>query len=348
MSIKIQLNTILVEKVIVHSIPKHQKNELSTEPKYSKMESKLSHGLKLFFRDKITQALGSDRAFKICFNDSNISPVSYLVNEMLLDINSAFIEHSKTLAKHLFETQIGSNAAGILVLISGKVNQSYNTCFILKLEMDKGMQLTLDPKTDSYDIGEVENLMLTQKTKIFKVAMFILRNDIDANYDGFIMDYQIDMKVKKDITTWFIDRFLGCIAYEDPKITTQKFYNLTRAYIDMLEEPIDRAKYLQDLNSYVQKNNTTLSPREFAEDYLGTTELKSNYKSFLESKNFNYSSFLKDITQIDRQVKRISVLFDNDIMIIGNKGTFKDNVKFEKLKDGKTKAEITSKIKIVK
>ncbi|MFC5282795.1 nucleoid-associated protein [Pedobacter alpinus] len=343
---QLKLNTITVSKVIVHSIPKHQKGDLTIEPKYSKLESKLSDGLKLFFRDKIIQALASDKSFRISFNDNSDSPVSYLIKEVLGN-NDLFIDKSKSLAKHLFETQIGSNAAGILVVILAKVN-TYTTCLLLKLEMDKGMQLTLDPKTDSYDIAEVEDLMLTQKTKIYKVALLIRREDFDAKYDGLIMDYQIDMKSKREVTTWFIDKFLGCNAYEDPKITTQKFYNLTKTYIDTIEEPILRAKYLQDLNSYVQCNKSTLSPREFADDYLSNKEDKTNYKSFLESKNFGFSSFIKDLTQISRQVQKITVLFANDISIIGNKGTFDDNVKFEKMNDGKTKAEIISKIKIIK
>lgn len=346
MSTAIKLNTILVKKVIVHSIPKHAKDDFTTEPKYSKVESKLSDGLKIFFRDKITQALESDKAFKICFNDASDSPVSYVCSEVLSRGGGGFVEQSKLLAKRLFEIQVGSNAAGILVFIYGIVS-GFSTCFILKLEMDKGMQLTLDPKTDSYDIAEVENLMLTQKTKIYKVAMIINRKDFKGKYDGKLMDYQIDMKSKREVSTWFMDKFLGCLAYEDPKITTQRFYHLTRSFIDTLEEPIQRAKYLQDLNSYVQKNSNTLSAKEFANDYITETSQKSGYETFLKSKNFTFSSFMKDLSQIDNQVKKIMVTFENDVSIVGTKGTLDDKVTFEKLENGETRAEITSKIKKV-
>lgn len=346
MSTPIKLNTILVKKVIVHSIPKHVKNDLTTEPKYSKLESKLSDGLKIFFRDKITQALESDKAFKICFNDASNSPVSYVCAEVLSKAGGDFVEQSKLLAKHLFEMQGGANAAGILVFIYGTVS-ALDTCFILKLEMDKGMQLTLDPKTDSYDIAEVENLMLTHKTKIYKVAMIINRKDFNVHFDGKLMDYQIDMKSKREVSTWFMDKFLGCVAFEDPKITTQKFYNLTRSFIDTLEEPIQRTKYLQDLNSYVQKNSNTLSAKEFANDYITETSQKSAYESFLKSKSFTFSSFIKDLSQIDNQVKKIMVTFENGISIVGTKGTLDDKVTFEKMDSGETRAEITSKIKKV-
>jgi hypothetical protein len=346
MALKIDTTTILIERIIVHDIPKHKKGEQGIEPNYSEQESKLTQGLRNFFKDKVVQALGSDKSFKICFDEENDSPISWITNEVLKSDGSNFVLQSKAITKHLFDIQVGYNAAGILVGIYGKVN-SLNTCIILKLEKDKGAQLTLDPKTHSYNIAEVEDLMLTQKTKIFKVAMFILRDDFKAKYDGVIMDYQIDIKEKKEVTTWFMDKFLGCRAFEDPKITTQHFYNYTRAYINTLQDELDRAKYIQDLNSYVQKNSLTLNPKEFAEDYLKSTAHRNDYKNFLGTKKFKFTSFPKDLSQIDRQVKKITLTFDNDISIVGNKGTFDKKVKLEKLDNGQTRAEVTSKIRSI-
>jgi hypothetical protein len=294
----------------------------------------------------VVQSLSSDKSFKICFDEENTSPISWIANELLTSDGSNLVLQSKEITKHLFNIQVGYNAAGILVVIFGKVN-SVNTCIILKLEKDKGAQLTLDPKTKSYNIAEVEDLMLTQKTKIFKVVMFILRDDFKAKFDGLIMDYQIDIKEKKEVTTWFIDKFLGCRAFEDPKITTQHFYNYTRAFINTIQDDIDRAKYIQDLNSYVQKNTLTLNPKEFAEDYLRTTEHRNNYRNYLQTKKFKFTTFPKDISQIDRQVKKIVLMFENDISIVGNKGTFDKKVKLEKLNNGQTRAEVTSKIKSI-
>jgi hypothetical protein len=68
---RIDLSTIIIEHIIVHDIPKHKKNVLTVEPTYSQQESKISDGLRLFFKDKVVQALGSDKAFKICFDDNN-------------------------------------------------------------------------------------------------------------------------------------------------------------------------------------------------------------------------------------------------------------------------------------
>lgn len=347
MATKIDPSSIIIERIIVHDIPKHKKGDLSEEPNYSQQESKLSDGLRKFFKDKVVQSLSSDKALKVCYDNNNTSPISWLSNEVLKADGSNIILHSRTIGKHLFEIQVGSNAAGILVMIYGKVN-SLGACIILKLERDQGAQLTLDPKTNSYNIDEVRDLMLTQKTKIFKVALLFDRVHLKTKYDGVVTDHQIDLKVKKEVLTWFIKDFLGCRPFEDPKITTQNFYNYTIAYIQTLEEPLDKAKYIQDLNSYIQKNSATLSPKEYADDYLNTTEHRNNYRNYLETKKFKFSSFPKDTTQIDRQVKKFVMLFENDIAIIGNKGTFDNKVKLEKLESGLHRAVITGKIKSVK
>jgi hypothetical protein len=339
-------SSIEIDKIIVHDIPKHRKGDTEFEPNYSEQESNLSDGLKKFFKDKVVQSLNSDKSFRICFSEENESTVPWITTELIKNNGLEFVEKSKSIAKQLFDIQVGNNAAGILVVIFGQVSEQ-NTCIILKLEKDMGAQLTLDPKTKSYNIQEVQDLMLTQKTKIFKVALIVDRDIFKTKYDGVIMDYQIDIREKKLVTTWFIDKFLGCKAFEDPKITTQKFFNHTRTYISTLEDELTRAKYIQDLNSYVKKNSGTLSAKEFADDYFISTEHKNDYTNFLKTKNFTLSSFPKDTSQIEKFVKKITLTFANDITIIGNKGTFNDKVKLEKLKNGETKAEIVSKIKKV-
>lgn len=344
MAKRMDTSSIRIEQIVVHDIPKHNKNDLSIEAQYSEQVSKLSDGLRLFFKDKVVQALNSDKSFKICFDDEYTSPISWIINELLVSKGSDVVSQSKKIAKHLFEIQVGLNAAGIFVFIFGMISGK-NTCIILKLERDKGAQLSLDPNTHSFNIQEVKDLMLTEKTKIFKVALFILRSDFEVQYDGLLIDYQIDIRAKKEVRTWFMDKFLGCRAFEDPKITTQYFYNYTRQYIDTLADEIEKTKYIQDLNSYIYKNTQRLSPKEFADDYLQDIKQRNDYKNYLATKNFTFSSFPKDTTQIDRQIKKFAVIFENGISIIGSNGTFSDNVQLEVLDDGRHKAVVTSKIK---
>jgi hypothetical protein len=340
---KIDLQTITIEKAIVHDLPKHKKSETSIQANYSEKDSVLTDGLKHFFKQKVVQALISDKAFKICYDEDNSSPVGYLVSDMLKTKCVDIVNSSKAIAKQLFEVQVGNNASGILVIMFGQIS-SHCACMILKLERDQGAQLQLNLKTHSYDIREVQDLMLTQKTKIYKVALFLLKSDFNVKFDGMVMDYQIDVKAKKEVVTFFIEKFLGCKAFEDPKITSQKFYNYTRAFIHTINDDILKAKYLQDLNSYVQKNSNTMNPKEFADDYMKTND-KDNYKNFLQTKHFRFAAFLKDTHLIENKVQRFMVEFINDVSIISNSGSFENKVKLEKVEGGLTRAVVTSKIK---
>lgn len=130
---KIDTSSILIERIIVHDIPKHKKGETGKEPIYSEQESKLTDGLRNFFKDKVVQSLSSDKSFKICFDEENTSPISWITNEFLNSDGSNIVTQSKAITKHLFEIQVGYNAAGILVVIFGKVNsQNENAQHLLE------------------------------------------------------------------------------------------------------------------------------------------------------------------------------------------------------------------------
>ncbi|MFP9118367.1 nucleoid-associated protein [Flavobacterium sp. RNTU_13] len=346
MAVSIDTGTILIEKIIVHSIPKHKKGDFTQEPQYSEQESSLPDDLRLFFKEKVIQSLGSNKELRVCYDTESISPVSTYIKQIITSEGKDLVEQSKLMAEYLYKIQDGQNASGILVIIYGKINDK-SACVIIKLERDEGAQLELDPITKSFNIKNVKDLMLTRKTKIYKVGLFINKATFKVKYDGSTADLQIDPKSKKVVTTWFIEKFLGCIPVENPKTTTKKFYDYTTTYIQTIDDPVKKAKYTQDLNSYLQKNSHNISAKEFANDYMDTSD-KEKYGKYLTEKKFRMSEFPKDNDYIDSKIKTITMIFANDISIVGKKGTFSDNVKLENRKDGTTKAEVISKVKAVK
>jgi hypothetical protein len=217
----------------------------------------------------------------------------------------------------------------------------------MKVERDSGAQLVLDEKTKTFNAEEVHDLMLTKKTKIFKVALFVQRNEFSIDYDGFLMDYQINIKDRNGTNTFFLD-FMGCYPYDDPKIATKKFYMYTKEFIDTIADDLIRAKYTQDLNSYLQRNQNTINPREFANDYMKETEHKNQYKDYLESKGMEFNPYTKDNSLINSHIQRILLEFENGISILGVKGSLeKVNLSRDKTTNVCT-ATISSKIKKIK
>lgn len=343
---RIDYSLLVIDKLIIHDVPKHKKNETSGSPNYSENESSITDGMRSFFQDKIKAALNSDQSIKVCFKDETASSVPSCINRIVTSDDS-FVEISKEIALNLYNIQQGNNAAGILLILRGHIS-TLTVCVILKLERDNGAQLILNEETKTFNVKEVQDLMLTKKTRIFKVALFTNRTLSNNGYDGQLMDFQINPKNKKEINTFFLD-FLGCIPYSDPKIATKRFYQLTRDYIETISDPIKRSQYIQDLNSYLRKNQSTLGPREFADDYMTDTQHKNQYRSFLISNNFEFATYTKDNMLVNSHISRIVVEFENGISILGDDGTLQDKVLLtEDEQTGECKAVIKSKIKKIK
>ena len=343
---RIDYSLLVIDKLIIHDIPRHKKNETGSGPNYSENESTITDGLRVFFQDKIKAALNSDQSFRVCFKDETESSVPSCVNTIINSDND-FVALSKDIASNLYNIQKGNNAAGILLVLKGKIS-TLPICVVLKLERDNGAQLVLDEATKTFNVEEVHNLMLTTKTKIFKVALFLCRSLSETDHDGQLMDYQINPKIKKDLNTFFLD-FMGCFPYDDPKTTTKKFYELTKEFVDTIPDPIQRSQYIQDLNSYLRRNQATISPREFANDYMTETQHKNQYKEYLISKGFEFASYSKDNTLVNSHISKILVEFENGISILGTNGTFENKVTLtEDEQTGECKAEIKSKIKRIK
>lgn len=339
------LSLLEIEKAIVHDIPKHKIHDYTRTPIFSQRESVISERLKLFFIESIVKALSKFNSFKICYKPNSESPIKDLVNTILSSPEDDFVNKSQEVGQHLFNVQTGSNAAGILFIIKGSI-QGNNVCVIMKLERDSGAQMKLNEETKSFDINEVEDLMLTSKTKVFKIALLFNRDDFGCDYDGDLTDYQQNIRYKKEINSFFIDDFLGCRPYEDPKVTTQNFYNLTTAFIDsQISDPIKQALYHQHLNSYLQSNNTMIGPKDFSDSYFMEPLERDEYKAFLQVKNFDYRTFTRDLSLIKTRVEKFVVTFQNGISIVGNKGTFDDSVSLDELPNGDHQAIVTSKIK---
>jgi hypothetical protein len=333
-----------LKNVIVHDIPKHTKDDGSSDPKYSEAETKLDNTLKVFFKTKINNALRSDKTLKICFDAHTQSPIPYLISEIIKSDIRQFVFMSKEMGAHLYNSQNGLNPAGILLIMHGHVNMN-RCCVVMKLERDSGAQLKVNDSTRSIDIQQVKDLMLTEKSKVFKIGVFFDRDEVKVDYDGFITDFQNNMKSKSNVKSQFMEQFLGCFPFDDPSISTKNFYELTRSFIGQLPDKLFQAKYLQDLNSYVQKNNTHLNPREFAEDYLNTAKERDDYKNFLAKHNFAFQSFPKSTFLISTKIKKITMVFANGISLIGDKGTFEEKVTITKTEDGEHEAKIKSRIK---
>ena len=50
---RIDYSLLVIDKLIIHDVPKHKKGDLSGGPNHSENESTITDGLRIFFQDKI-------------------------------------------------------------------------------------------------------------------------------------------------------------------------------------------------------------------------------------------------------------------------------------------------------
>jgi len=336
---------MIISKIIVHDVPKHSKEDTSPKVDYSDRESNLTPDLKIFFKDKLTEII-SKRSFKVVFNPTTQSPVPEIITHLNARNPRVNMVHpSKELAKYLYDIQKGNNPAGIVVAIEGTIRNN-NVISIMKLERDEGAQLKKNQRSHFIDIVKVKDLMLTKKTKLYKASIFFKRSDFNSDFDGYVTDNQILPTSHLGVASFFIHDYLGCNFYDDTRISTKKFFEVTRDYITTIEDPIKKAKYFEHLISYASMPRSYIDTKEFIRDYLEEDD-RQHYEDFLENREFTLEYFAKDTELIDTHIHKIMIDFENDVQIISKKGDLGNKVKLSDEGDGLTKAEVISKIKQV-
>lgn len=335
-----------IELAIVHIVPRHKKADSESTVTYSQHESDINEELKLFFKKKIIESINGERALNICFEDDSESVAPGLVKKLIINPLEQFVDITQKITKQMFDVQTGLNPGGLLVffLINVKTKKAI---VIFKVEADTGAQLRMNMATKSIDIVQVKDIMFTEKTKLYKAALFFDRVDFSSHFDGIMMDHQV-VNMDRIYAHFFMHDFLGCVPLDDPRLATKAFFEATKEFISTLEDPVKKAKYLLDINSYIQRNEGTFSPKDFAEGYLGTPTERDNFKEFIIKKNIPFTTHPKDLHFIKTHFNKVVIGFENGIDIIIKEGDIGSKMTLVPVQDGKYKAEIISKIRKVK
>lgn len=332
-----------ISKIIVHDVPRHKKGDTSPQIDYSEKESNLTQELKTFFKDKLVEIINK-KSYRVFYNTHSKSPIPSIIYSLN---NSSprndLIEPSKRIAKHLYDIQKGTNPAGIVVIIEGKINGN-NVISILKVERDEGAKIEKNTAHRYIDIVTVKDLLLTKKTKLFKASIFFNRTDYNVDYDGYVADNQLQISSMKEVADFFLSDFLGCEFYDDTRILTKNFFEFTQSFIIKIGDPIKKAKYYEHLLSYTNKPASSISFLEFSNEYLEIDD-RQDYEDYMILSKIPEENIRKDTELINSHIKRMMIDFDNDVSVISKKGDLGNKIKLSPVAEGMTKAEIIGKIK---
>jgi nucleoid-associated protein YejK len=326
----VELSTFLVNRVIIHQIPKVAKQDKSTtKPVISDLETPLNDSLKRYFRERITTSFGAKQFASVYRKptdeevaDGRVSPVPQLVLDFFNGDGSNFIQASQSMARHLFSIQTGTNSEGMLVLIDGTIGSggSAGRCLcILKLEMSGALAVTEQQDTSgkTHFDAEVRDITLQKKAQVFKAALFGRSNSL-ASLSPIVSDDQRDPKQHgTEIATFFL-RFIGCGLRDTPERSTKQYLETVERFVnEKVADPQLKKTITMQLMVDLSSNSGDIDPKEAAKRYLPTAELQDQFLEPFKNEDSSIPVFQKDDSLVRARMKKVVAEFTGNIKLSG-------------------------------
>ncbi len=337
------LGQLRVDKLIVHELPRHLASGAGGQPILSDIESPLTQEVKNFFREKIARTLGTE-AYDVEFDPDTTSPVPGLVADNLEDSRRDFVVMSQEMARHLYQCQGGVNPEGLLTVVQVRIEDHPGLC-ILKLEKEEGArvrQQTSDGKT-TFSVQHIRDLMLTGKTRVFKIGLFVRRPGDVGTIEGAVCDRQKGYGTT--VANFFLSRFLGCQLKELPEITTKRFFEAAESFInEVVTDPERKAQYEVALVAELNATRASVEPEAFASNNLAT-EHRQTFMTRLQEAALTAPSFVKDTNLVEPHLRRIQFTFQTGVSVLASPDHIGEQLKVGQEEDGRTRVEITDFLK---
>ena len=299
------LATTVIRHVIFHDVPE-KGHEGAGEPLLSDIETKVDASQKNHLLTKLTRVLNSTKAYPVRFLTITASPVPKQVRLLTASgfKRKKFVEGSRELANYLFEQHTKATSPGLLCVIDAA--SSSNSCIVLmKLERERGAQLALSgkPGKKTFAMSVLNDLVLTDGTRLFKTAMFIRSGNGDDDFRASACEGQYNVFSADDLAKFWM-RFLGCGFVVEPRVATQRFFESTLEFIsNAVTEPTIKASIYEHLQSQMKANTRTFAPQTFIQDYV-PQEYQQPYRDHLESDKIPLTQFRKDVSDIEKSLER--------------------------------------------
>ena len=339
---------LMIEKLIVHDVPSRRVGEDGPLPSLSEVESTLTAPVRNYIRDKLVATL-TRNSFPVVFKEETESPTPSIVFDRLEAQNQDFVESSRRLANYLYESQNGNNPNGLLAVVQTSI-ESIKSLAVVKLEREAGtrVQAVQINGKQTFDLEHLQDLMLTEKTRVFKVGFFIQEGTTLSSIAGFVSDNQSGQSPRGEVADFFLNRFLGCRLREDPEVLTRNFLDATEEWINIsVPDPAKKTRYQTAAIAELQRNRATINPNDFAIDYL-EREDRQSYIDHLQDFDVPANEFPKNLRFIESRLRRIQMELESGLTVTGRSDVFSEHVQMKPLDDGRTHIEITDRVKNLK
>ena len=307
------LAKIKIRRIIFHDVPHNLKGG-TNKPELADAETQIDQRRENILRDRLVTALGSNSAYPV--ESAGPSLVQQEIDKYTAKTHTPaqFIQMSRLLAEHLFAQQSGATSSGLLCVID-LTSANRAGLVLLKLERERGAELewqTLAGGKRTIQMSVLDNLVLTEGTKLFKSAIFVRHSN--TTIFAKACDSQSLSASSIDLAQFWL-RFLGCKLVEEPRISTQRWFDATVQYLnENVTDPVEKSSLYGHLMSELNSQKVSVSPKKFAADYVSMSE-SDNYLQFLKSKNLGTGQFRKDTADIATKLARLAFYTSKGVLI---------------------------------
>ena len=296
-----------IEDAILHWVPVDDGKSL---PRLSEKKSyKITDD---FWTAKITESL--DNKYARTIEDIPSTPSTVVQNIRLLATcrsDADFIKYSYIITDLLHKAQSKTQISdGFLVFFKGSV-QNRNFVCLLKLEGMKGSEANFDQSRKSFEILPLESILLTDKSRVFKMAYFEFHNG--SLLRAKAMDDQIN---RDEISHFWLVKFLGCRFPEKPEKLTRDFFEFVQSFSRNKNLTPSQALNV-NMALYVEMNSQskTLSVADFGKNHI-PAELLPVYNKAAQKAKVPLYSFQKVFDpNLKKQIAVRKFLLEEDIKV---------------------------------
>lgn len=342
------LQTLVVERVVVHRIPKKEPKARAGEQEPLSLSQAVTpldadgDQLRAYMIQRLKSSLQSaDKAFDVVFDGDSPSPIPGQVRDFLsvertgvgtLNVrDQALVDLSRAMAEQLFAVQPSQPPTGLLAVCSGTLDDQPLVA-IMKLEHERGVTVD-DDVVDGlrrFKMTVADDLVLTGGTKVFKAAAFAVLPGQDAGIapddlacDARVSDSQTPFHASTQ-AAYYTDAFLGVRLSDAPRVVTEQVYKATETFInEQIEDPAEQVGAARALLVEMDSHKQTFSAQTFANSHL-SQPLRSQLRDHLKAEGLPTQGFPKDTELIERRLRMLSMRLGGDITVVAPEDRFED------------------------
>lgn len=307
-----------LHELAIHVVLK-QSGGVRLDPKLSQGLSPLEGPSAQFLERKFIDAM--EEANDIVRMSDPVSPVPGLIRDYYTGARS-LLATSQAVATRLQEVQTGVTSDGLL-LVARAEREGVQTLLIAKMEHERGARAEpiMNAAGESvYQIEVLDDLFLTSKTKVFKVASFDARCSDWDSFRGKLTDSQIG---GRNLADYFLHDFLGCERARRAEALTQAFFKAATKAIRALTIQ-DRARAHVAIVSELQSHSGQVRVRDFANAHLPLS-VRDQFVAAVSNENVPLV-FTKDTTLIANDLNSVQIKFENGSILYSLPESIGDSV----------------------